>query len=81
METFAARLRDRRGEDGTVPAGITELLADRRAFVALVDGGIPAPERLSGVAYRLHPGPLDAAPDELERLTAGDLVARFGPGA
>jgi hypothetical protein len=49
-------------------------------FAALVDGDVPAPEQLSGAVYRLYPGPLDAAPPELERLTAGDLVARFGPG-
>ncbi|WP_371482200.1 MXAN_6230/SCO0854 family RING domain-containing protein [Kitasatospora sp. NBC_00315] len=81
VEDFAARLRNRRGEDGPAAAGITELLSARRAFVALVDGDVPAPEKLSGVAYRLYPGPFDAAPEELERLTAGDLVARFGPGS
>lgn len=81
VAAFAARLRalrDGREADPDGP-GLTGRLAGRRAFVALVDGDVPAPEKISGAVYRLYPGPLDAAPEELERLTAGDLVARFGP--
>ena len=77
---FAARLRDRRAPDAREGRPLTERLAGQRAFVALVDGDVPAPETMSGTAYRLHPGPFDAAPEEVDRLTAGDLVARFGPG-
>ncbi|MFI6846333.1 MXAN_6230/SCO0854 family RING domain-containing protein [Kitasatospora sp. NPDC050467] len=79
---FAARLRTLRDPDDAYPAApahLTRLIAGRRALVALVDGDIPAPEQLSGTAYRLYPGPLDAAPESLDRLTAGDLVARFAP--
>ncbi|WP_457029974.1 MXAN_6230/SCO0854 family RING domain-containing protein [Kitasatospora sp. P5_F3] len=80
-EEFAARLRGLRAVEQSGPgaARLTERLAGQRAFVALVDGDVPAPERLSGALYRLYPGPLDAAPEELVRLTAGDLVATFGP--
>ncbi len=73
---FAARLRALRAEDG--PA-VAELPDGQRAFVALVDGDVPAPERLSGALYRLYPGPVDAGGQELERLTAGDLVAGLAP--
>ncbi|MFE2412175.1 MXAN_6230/SCO0854 family RING domain-containing protein [Kitasatospora sp. NPDC059408] len=73
---FAARLRARRDDDG---AGQAELPDGARAFVALVDGDVPAPEKLSGALYRLYPGRVDAAPEELERLTAGDLVATLAP--
>ncbi|GAA2158583.1 hypothetical protein GCM10009760_61690 [Kitasatospora kazusensis] len=79
---FASRLRALRSPDGqghTSTAGLTAALAGRHAFLGLVDGDIPAPDGLSGTAYRLYPGPLDAAPETLDRLTAGDLVARFGP--
>ncbi|MEU9132060.1 MXAN_6230/SCO0854 family RING domain-containing protein [Kitasatospora sp. NPDC048540] len=81
VEAFAARLRTWRQPDGPGPSGpeLTARLAGRRALVALVDADLPAPEKLSGTVYRLHPGPFDAAPEELERLTAGDLVARFAP--
>ncbi|MFB6890162.1 MXAN_6230/SCO0854 family RING domain-containing protein [Kitasatospora sp. NPDC056327] len=74
-ERFAARLRGLRGPDPDPVPGPAELLAGRRAFVALVNGDVPAPDELSGALYRLHPGPVDAAPEALERLTAGDLVA------
>ncbi|MFD7596564.1 MXAN_6230/SCO0854 family RING domain-containing protein [Kitasatospora sp. NPDC059812] len=75
---FAARLRALWDEDG---AGSAALPDGRRAFVALVDGDVPAPEKLSGALYRLYPGPVDAAAEELERLTAGDLVAGLAPRA
>ncbi|MFJ4668467.1 MXAN_6230/SCO0854 family RING domain-containing protein [Kitasatospora purpeofusca] len=76
---FAARLRELRDQDpGSVPF-LPQLLAGRRAFVALVDGDVPAPEKLSGTLFRLYPGPVDAAPESLERLTAGDLVAGLAP--
>ncbi|WP_406209919.1 hypothetical protein OH807_39685 [Kitasatospora sp. NBC_01560] len=81
---FAARLRALRDPDedyAAPPAHLTRLLAGRRALVALVDGDVPAPEQLSGTAYRLYPGPVDAAPETLERITAGDLVARFAPSS
>ncbi|MET8628405.1 hypothetical protein ABZW30_32465 [Kitasatospora sp. NPDC004669] len=58
---------------------IAERLAGTRAFAALVHADAPVPEGASGTLYRLHPGPLDAAPDALERITAGELVARFAP--
>ncbi|MER7754775.1 MXAN_6230/SCO0854 family RING domain-containing protein [Kitasatospora sp. NPDC097643] len=77
VEAFAARLRGLREPDG--PGDLSELLSGRRAFVALVDGDVPAPEKLSGALYRLYPGPIDAAPEALERLTAGDLVAALAP--
>ncbi|MFD0527954.1 hypothetical protein ACFQ1I_13730 [Kitasatospora arboriphila] len=81
VEDFAARLRQLVGADAAERATATERLAGTRAFVTLVDGDVPAPEKLSGSAYRLYPGPFDAAPEEVERLTAGDLLARFAPGA
>ncbi len=76
---FAARLGALSDEDpGCIPA-LPQLLSGNRAFVALVDGDVPAPERLSGTLYRLYPGLVDAAPESLERLTAGDLVAGLTP--
>ncbi|MFF2074656.1 MXAN_6230/SCO0854 family RING domain-containing protein [Kitasatospora sp. NPDC058162] len=75
---FADRLRGLRAHDGV---GEAELPDGARAFVALVTGDVPAPEKLSGTLYRLYPGPVDAAPEELERLTAGDLVAALAPRA
>ncbi|WP_063759709.1 MXAN_6230/SCO0854 family RING domain-containing protein [Kitasatospora sp. NRRL B-11411] len=77
---FAERLRLRHAPDGppvTVP--LPELLAGRRAFLALLDADLPVPPGLHGELYRLHPGPLDAAPDALRRLAAGDLVATLAP--
>ncbi|MER8188338.1 MXAN_6230/SCO0854 family RING domain-containing protein [Kitasatospora sp. NPDC094015] len=81
VEDFAARLRTRHRPDSPGPSGpeLTVRLAGRRVLAALVDADVPAPEQLSGALYRLHPGPLDAAPEAVERLTAGDLVARFAP--
>ncbi|PBC71958.1 RING finger family protein [Streptomyces sp. TLI_235] len=79
VAAFAARLRALADPDPVGPGTPTERLAGTRAFVALVDGDVPAPEELSGEAYRLYPGPFDAAPEQLERLTAGDLLARFAP--
>ncbi|GAA4830386.1 MXAN_6230/SCO0854 family RING domain-containing protein [Kitasatospora terrestris] len=78
-EAFGARLRALRGSDGEADCGLPDLLSGKRAFVALVDGDVPVPEKLSGTLYRLYPGPIDAAPEELERLTAGDLVAGLVP--
>ncbi|MFI8460322.1 MXAN_6230/SCO0854 family RING domain-containing protein [Kitasatospora sp. NPDC085464] len=76
LGSFAARLRALRDDDGT---GTARLPNGGRAFVALVDGDVPVPEQLSGALYRLYPGPVDAAAEELERLTAGDLVAGLAP--
>ncbi|MGV9267717.1 MXAN_6230/SCO0854 family RING domain-containing protein [Kitasatospora sp. NPDC003701] len=86
VAAFAARLRDGRAPDDRVtgPADDTARalagrLAGRRALAALVHADLPAPAGVSGALYRLYPGPLDAAPDSLERLTAGDVVALFNP--
>ncbi|MFE0462481.1 MXAN_6230/SCO0854 family RING domain-containing protein, partial [Kitasatospora sp. NPDC058965] len=78
---FGARLRDLGDWDETLPPGtaLPDLLAGRTAFVSLVNGDLPAPQQLSGTLYRLFPGPIDAAPESLERLTAGDLVAGLAP--
>ncbi|MER7751856.1 MXAN_6230/SCO0854 family RING domain-containing protein [Kitasatospora sp. NPDC097643] len=83
---FAERLRARHEPDGSTELApddtarrITERLTGTRAFTALVHADPPAPAGVSGTAYRLYPGPLDAAPDALERITAGELVARFAP--
>ncbi|MDH6136630.1 hypothetical protein P3T37_006061 [Kitasatospora sp. MAA4] len=78
---FGARLRELRDRDDSAEtsAALTQLLAGRRAFVSLVNGDVPAPEKVSGTLYRLYPGPVDAASEELERLTAGDLVAGLAP--
>ncbi|WP_369183355.1 MXAN_6230/SCO0854 family RING domain-containing protein [Streptomyces sp. Y1] len=80
VEEFAARLRALRDPDGAVAGPLTDLLAGRRAFVALVNGDVPAPEKAAGTLYRLYPGPVDAAGEELERWTAGDLVSALTPG-
>ncbi|GLW67971.1 hypothetical protein Kpho02_02700 [Kitasatospora phosalacinea] len=77
---FAERLRLRHAPDGppaTEP--LPELLSGRRAFLALLDADLPVPPGVHGELYRLHPGPLDAAPDALRRLTAADLVATLAP--
>ncbi|MFJ9458060.1 MXAN_6230/SCO0854 family RING domain-containing protein [Kitasatospora sp. NPDC101447] len=58
---------------------IAERLGGSRAFAALVHADVPVPEGAGGTLYRLYPGRLDAAPDTLERITAGELVARFAP--
>jgi hypothetical protein len=77
---FAERLRLRHAPDGPPVTGpLPELLAGRRAFLALLDADLPVPPGLHGELYRLHPGPLDAAPDALRRLAAGDLVATLAP--
>ncbi|MFE5583770.1 MXAN_6230/SCO0854 family RING domain-containing protein [Kitasatospora sp. NPDC056531] len=86
VAAFAERLRGRHESDHRTeqPADdtarlIAERLGDARAFAALVHADVPAPAGASGTLYRLYPGPLDAAPDALERITAGELVARFAP--
>ncbi|MFJ2780490.1 MXAN_6230/SCO0854 family RING domain-containing protein [Kitasatospora sp. NPDC087315] len=86
VAAFAERLRARHEPDDRTdgPADDTvRLLAERltgaRAFTALVHADVPVPAGLTGAAYRLYPGPSDAAPDTVERLTAGDLVALFNP--
>ncbi|MFJ9696222.1 MXAN_6230/SCO0854 family RING domain-containing protein [Kitasatospora sp. NPDC101183] len=83
---FAARLRglhvsDRRIEQAPDDTArqIAERLGGVRAFTALVHADVPAPAEASGALYRLYPGPTDAAPDTLERLTAGEWTARFAP--
>ncbi|MFD4629866.1 MXAN_6230/SCO0854 family RING domain-containing protein [Streptomyces sp. NPDC058284] len=72
---FALRVRDGwepdvlRAEPG---------LADRRALLVLLHGELAgAEDASSGTAYRLYPGPVDAAP--LERITAGDLAGWLEP--
>ncbi|MGW2378098.1 MXAN_6230/SCO0854 family RING domain-containing protein [Kitasatospora sp. NPDC001683] len=86
VAAFAERLRGRHESDHRTeqpPDDTARLIAERlagtRAFTALVHADVSAPEGASGTLYRLYPGPLDAAPDTLERITAGDLVARFAP--
>ncbi|MFE2723500.1 MXAN_6230/SCO0854 family RING domain-containing protein [Kitasatospora sp. NPDC059327] len=86
VAAFAARLRERRAPDATAtgPAedtarALAGRLDRRRVFAALVHADLPAPAEVSGTLYRLYPGPLDAAPGTLERLTAGDVVALFNP--
>ncbi|BAJ31996.1 MULTISPECIES: MXAN_6230/SCO0854 family RING domain-containing protein [Kitasatospora] len=77
---FADRLRLRHAPDGPpVTEPLPALLAGRPAFLALLDADLPASAGLRGELYRLHPGPLDAAPDALRRLTAPDLVATLAP--
>lgn len=71
-----ARLRTLRDDGGT---GEAELPYGAGPFVALVDGDVPASEKLSEALHRLCPAPVGAAPEELERLTAGDLVAALAP--
>ncbi|MER5865486.1 MXAN_6230/SCO0854 family RING domain-containing protein [Kitasatospora sp. NPDC002040] len=75
VSTFATRLRDRHHPDATGEFD-PDVLTDRHAFLALLEADLPATP--TGTAYRLFPGPLDAAP-ALDRLTAGDLIARFAP--
>ncbi|MEU9044001.1 MULTISPECIES: MXAN_6230/SCO0854 family RING domain-containing protein [unclassified Kitasatospora] len=83
---FAERLRgrhvsDRRTEERPDDTArlIAERLTDSKAFVALVHADVQAPAGAHGTFYRLYPGRTDAAPDALERITAGELVARFAP--
>ncbi|MFF2081086.1 MXAN_6230/SCO0854 family RING domain-containing protein [Kitasatospora sp. NPDC058162] len=86
LDSFAERVRGRHESDHRTeqpPDDTARLIAERlagtRAFTALVHADPPAPAGAGGTLYRLYPGPLDAAPDALERITAGELVARFGP--
>lgn len=54
------------------------VLSGRRALLALLHGELEgASEVVSGTAYRLYPGPVDASP--LERITAGDLSGWLAP--
>ncbi|MFH8611826.1 MXAN_6230/SCO0854 family RING domain-containing protein [Streptomyces sp. NPDC018029] len=72
---FALRVRD-----GWEPDSLCAEpeLTGRAALLALLHGDLPgAADAASGTAYRLYPGPVDAAP--LERVTAGDLAAWLGP--
>ncbi|WP_189821452.1 MXAN_6230/SCO0854 family RING domain-containing protein [Streptomyces finlayi] len=75
---FAARLAalEVPQEYGT-SADLERLLAGKRVLVARVHGE-PVPEKASGTAYRLFPGPVDGHED-VTRVTAGDLVAELGP--
>ncbi|WP_405361687.1 hypothetical protein OG535_28075 [Kitasatospora sp. NBC_00085] len=86
VTAFAERVRARHlpdeqqgGPADDTALGLAERLAGARAFTALVHADVPAPAGLGGALYRLYPGRLDEAPDTLERLTAGDLVALFAP--
>ncbi|QKW22681.1 hypothetical protein HUT16_29520 [Kitasatospora sp. NA04385] len=77
---FAERLRLLHAPDGPPVTGpLPDLLAGRRAFLALLEADLPAAAGLHGELYRLYPGQLDAAPDALRRLTAPDLVATLAP--
>ncbi|WP_316526998.1 MXAN_6230/SCO0854 family RING domain-containing protein [Kitasatospora brasiliensis] len=83
---FAERLRGPHASDHRTeqaPDDTARLIAERldgaRAFAALVHADVPAPADAHGTLYRLYPGPTDAAPDTLERITAGELTARFAP--
>ncbi|MEV7596797.1 MXAN_6230/SCO0854 family RING domain-containing protein [Kitasatospora sp. NPDC089797] len=85
---FAERVRGRHASDHRTerPADdtarlIAERLAGARAFAALVHADVPVPAGVEGMLYRLYPGRLDAAADTLERITAGELTARFAPDA
>ncbi|MEV5976808.1 MXAN_6230/SCO0854 family RING domain-containing protein [Streptomyces sp. NPDC052114] len=74
-EDFALRIRD-----GWEPDALRAEpeLGGRRALLALLHGELAgADDVASGTAYRLYPGPVDAAP--LERITAGDLAAWLEP--
>ncbi|MFI6158015.1 MXAN_6230/SCO0854 family RING domain-containing protein [Kitasatospora sp. NPDC051170] len=86
VTAFAERLRglhvsDRRIEQAPddIARQIAERLTGVRAFTALVHADVPAPGETDGALYRLYPGPTDAAPDTVERLTAGEWTARFAP--
>ncbi|MFH8796638.1 hypothetical protein [Streptomyces sp. NPDC017941] len=73
---FAVRIRD--AWDPDVLCAEPDLRG-RRVFVALVRGELAGAEHVaSGLAYRLFPGPLDAAP--LERVTASGLAGLLAPG-
>ncbi|MFD4577585.1 MXAN_6230/SCO0854 family RING domain-containing protein [Streptomyces sp. NPDC058417] len=83
---FAARVRgleaperrERPGRDGpTAEALAARSAAGKRVLLALVAGDV-APERATGEAYRLLPGPTDGC--GLTPLAAGDLVAALGSG-
>lgn len=78
---FAARLRTLGAPEERRPAGgpgeadvLAARAADgRRVLLALREGGV-APDKATGAAYRLFPGPVDACED-VARVTAGDLLA------
>ncbi|MEU6991362.1 MXAN_6230/SCO0854 family RING domain-containing protein [Streptomyces sp. NPDC046465] len=72
---FALRIRD--GWEPDALCAEPEL-TDRRVLLALLHGEQKGVDKAaSGTAYRLYPGPVDAAP--LERVTAGDLAAWLEP--
>ncbi|MFF3640767.1 MXAN_6230/SCO0854 family RING domain-containing protein [Streptomyces sp. NPDC002564] len=72
---FALRVRDG-WEPDTLRA--EPELAGRRALLALLHGELAGAESAaSGTAYRLYPGPVDAAP--LDLVTAGDLAGWLEP--
>ncbi|WP_055698976.1 MXAN_6230/SCO0854 family RING domain-containing protein [Streptomyces silaceus] len=72
---FALRIRD--GWEPDALCAEPEF-AGRRALLALLHGELAGAEgAASGTAYRLYPGPVDAAP--LRRITAGDLAGWLEP--
>ncbi|MGW6021848.1 MXAN_6230/SCO0854 family RING domain-containing protein [Streptomyces sp. NPDC055099] len=74
---FALRVRDG-WEPDELRAEPGPELVGRSALLALLHGELEgASEVASGTAYRLYPGPVDAAP--LERITAGDLAGWLAP--
>ncbi|AXK37806.1 hypothetical protein DVA86_31665 [Streptomyces armeniacus] len=78
LPAFAARLREGWAPDGVARGTAPALEPGTRAFCALVQADLPGlPGDVTGTAYRLFPGPSDAA--ALERVTAGDLVAELAP--
>ncbi|WP_367045235.1 MXAN_6230/SCO0854 family RING domain-containing protein [Streptomyces sp. Je 1-332] len=73
---FALRVRD--GWEPDELRAEAEL-SGRRPLLALLHGELEGADGVaSGTAYRLYPGPVDAAP--LERVTAGDLAGWLEPG-
>ncbi|MFE0045875.1 MXAN_6230/SCO0854 family RING domain-containing protein [Streptomyces albireticuli] len=81
VAAFAARLRGpgaagerwRAGGPGEAAGRAAHAADGRRVLLALREGDI-APEKATGVAYRLFPGPVDGCED-VARVTAGDLLA------
>ncbi|NYI05046.1 MXAN_6230/SCO0854 family RING domain-containing protein [Allostreptomyces psammosilenae] len=71
----------RRPEEAAGAAGapdpVAALIGRRRAFLALRDG-TARPVEARGTVYRVFPGEVDGCPN-LERLTAGDLLAELAP--
>ncbi|WP_367125788.1 hypothetical protein [Streptomyces phytohabitans] len=89
---FAERLREGWSPDAVERGAEPQLAPGTRAFCALVEADLTGPtgayraaddgvdgvaDGVTGTAYRLFPGPYDAAAPD--RVTAGDLVAELAP--